>query len=311
MPKKTTLKVMTNDQTLLFVEKPTLAAGDMNSVQLNVQFDSTWDKYVNRSATFYTSTDSTVYEMLLIDGACIIPHEVLADPCTMYVGVRGITEDGSALKTSTVVKCKIYEGAAISRDTAEPSPDLYMQYLTAMDGKVNPIIEAKVADSFNNISGTLNNRIEAELIKKNGDTMTGALTLASDPTSAMHAVTKQYADKFSKVRIKTGSYTGKGRAGVNNPTDEVECDFNIMMLVVVPKVEPTVAFDGMTMLHAIVGQEKATTGSGTAGDSQPIVKLIWEGNKVKWYATKNTTPQSDQLDEKDREYLWFVIGVDM
>jgi len=44
-----------------------------------------------------------------------------------------------------------------------------------------------------NFSTTVTNSI-AEKVAKNGDTMTGFLTLSADPTNALHAATKQYVD---------------------------------------------------------------------------------------------------------------------
>lgn len=45
-----------------------------------------------------------------------------------------------------------------------------------------------------------------DLLKKNGDTMTGDLTLAADPTEAMHAATKQYVDDIAAPEVFVATY---------------------------------------------------------------------------------------------------------
>lgn len=135
----TTIKLQANDQHLTIAEKPKVASGDVESVKLKVDFDALWGNYTARSAVFYTSNDSTVYEALLMDGECVIPHEVLSKAGTLFIGIRGLKVDGSAIKTSTVVKYKIAEGVPTAAETTkEPSPDMYQQFLASVDSKLDP-----------------------------------------------------------------------------------------------------------------------------------------------------------------------------
>lgn len=106
----TTIYLVTADQLLQIGEKPKLASGDQNSVLLNVEFDAEWDGYGKR-AVFFTEEDKTVYEIALTDNECIIPHEVLDEAGTLYIGVRGVSSANAAVKTSTLVKYRIEKGA--------------------------------------------------------------------------------------------------------------------------------------------------------------------------------------------------------
>lgn len=146
----TTISLMTNDQLLIAVQKPTVAAGDQNSVILHVDFDSAWDGFTARSAVFYTSNDATVYEQLLTENECFIPAEVLAETGTLFIGVRGIPTDGSAIKTSSIVNYRIVKGATDGAETTiSPAQDMYQQYLAAMDAKLAPIyaqLEEKIQE---------------------------------------------------------------------------------------------------------------------------------------------------------------------
>lgn len=130
---------MTADQQLTISKKPKIASGDVESVKLKVEFDALWDNYSARSAIFYTANDSTVYEKLLTNDECVVPHEVLEEASILYIGIRGLKADGSAIKTSTIIKYKIAEGAKMAGETTkEPSPDMYQQFLASMDSKLDP-----------------------------------------------------------------------------------------------------------------------------------------------------------------------------
>ena len=130
---------MTADQQLTISKKPKIASGDVESVKLKVEFDALWDNYSARSAIFYTANDSTVYEKLLTNDECVVPHEVLEEAGILYIGIRGLKADGTAIKTSTIIKYKIAEGAKMAGETTkEPSPDMYQQFLAAVDSKLDP-----------------------------------------------------------------------------------------------------------------------------------------------------------------------------
>ena len=135
----TTIQLMTSDQQLVAVGKVKLASGDVDSVWLGIDFDSAWDEFPARTATFYTSKNERVVEKLLVENSCIVPAEVLAESCTLFVGVRGITTDGTAIKTSSLVKYKVFEGAHPGYTTITPTMDLYRQYLAAMQAGIDPI----------------------------------------------------------------------------------------------------------------------------------------------------------------------------
>ena len=142
----TTLNVALIDQTLVVAEKIKIASGDIDSVFLAVEFDSSWDEFTNRSASFYTSHDSRPHEPMLIDNQCVVPPEVLANPGILYVGVIGIKADGSAVKTSTYASFRIVQGAQHAYTTVSPELSLYQQYLKATKEETSPIIKAMQAD---------------------------------------------------------------------------------------------------------------------------------------------------------------------
>lgn len=157
----TIINLLTQGQQLINASKVVVASGDINSVELQVEFDSAaWKEYPARSATFYTSKDATVYEMLLLNDKCIVPFEVLAESCVLFIGVRGVSADGERVKTSSLVKYKVSEGAPIGDKTLTPTMDLYQQYLAAVKIEADPVLKAVKEEANAAIA-----RVEAEVSK--------------------------------------------------------------------------------------------------------------------------------------------------
>ena len=154
----TTIYLLTQGQQLINASKVVVASGDVKSVQLRVEFDSAeWKEYTNRSATFYTSNDPTVHEMLLLNNKCVVPFEVLQESGVLFIGVRGVSSDGERVKTSTIVKYKISKGAVAGDKTLTPTMNLYQQYLAALKNEAAPAIESIKAE----VEKALETEIEA------------------------------------------------------------------------------------------------------------------------------------------------------
>lgn len=159
----TIIKLLAMDQALSFDVEPKLAAGDQNSVQLHVEFSTEWLGY-SKSAAFYTSIDSTVYEIVLNDGKCVVPYEVLEKPCQLYIGIRGVNANNNAVKTSCLIKCKIIEGAPVGDAVpSEPTPDVYQQILTAY-GEVSTELK-KVGSEIDNLEVGVDKALAAKIDK--------------------------------------------------------------------------------------------------------------------------------------------------
>lgn len=166
----TKISLITQGQQLICANKVVIASGDINSVELKVEFDSAWDEYPAKSATFYTSSNPTVHEMLMLNNSCIVPFEVLTESCVLFIGVRGVSADGEKLKTSTLAKYKISEGATAGDKTLSPTMDLYQQYLAALKAEADPIItalkeelQASIQSSVQEVTDTANRILSSSL----------------------------------------------------------------------------------------------------------------------------------------------------
>ena len=145
----TRIELATADQKLINPAKVTIAAGDIASVELYVDFDSHWDSFPIRNATFHTSNNSTVYEVMLTDDTCIVPAEVLSEKGVLYIGARGVSENGEVVKTSSLVKYNIAPGATVGEKTLNPPMDLYQQYLAELNAGMDVVsrrIEQRLQD---------------------------------------------------------------------------------------------------------------------------------------------------------------------
>lgn len=203
----TIIKLVTNDQQLTVSQKPKLASGDVESVKVQVEFDVFWDDFIAKSAVFHTAKHMTVYEALLTNNECTIPHEVLAEPGTLFIGIRGIASDGGAVKTSTLVKYTITQGAEAGESTAEPTPDMYQQYLQAMDEKLDPHLE--------NYRKYLNAKLE----QQNRQVEAIIDEFSSDTIGTIERHNSEIGRLFASHKIMVCSREGDGvSGGVNNPT---------------------------------------------------------------------------------------------
>ena len=138
----TTISLIATDQQLAISANPVIASGDVDSVQLHIDFDSAWSGY-SKNAVFFTEEDDTVYEKVLnLENECIVPHEVLSEFGVLYIGVRGVKN--AQVKTSTLVKFQIKEGSPSGNGThVDPTPDMYQQILTAYGETKSEVIDIR------------------------------------------------------------------------------------------------------------------------------------------------------------------------
>lgn len=126
----TQIHVNCTDQVLTVTSRPLIASGGRNEERVNFTFCSKWDGHI-KTAVFYRQEDE-VYHVLLDDDSCVIPHEVLASPGKLYIGVFGIR--GDVTRTSSLLSYLVGEGA-ITEATAvsDPTPDIYAQILDRLN----------------------------------------------------------------------------------------------------------------------------------------------------------------------------------
>lgn len=142
----TTIGLVANDQLLQVMVNPNISSGEVNTIKVHVDFSDEWDNF-GKNAVFYTSYNSRdIYEMVMTNDECIVPSEVMKKSGTLYIGIRGVNSEKNEVKTTSLVKLKISEGAPTGNSTeVEPTPGVYQQLLTAY-GKTDNSINKEISD---------------------------------------------------------------------------------------------------------------------------------------------------------------------
>ena len=145
----TTISLIADDQSLT-VNTPTLvSSGDKNSVELHVLFSAVWYSYAKSAVFFTEENEDDVYEVILTNSRCVVPHEVLSKEGILFIGVRGVDAGSNKIKTTNLVRYRIHKGAPVGKSASvAPSPTVYEQ-LIAMVGQAENVAR-QVREDANN-----------------------------------------------------------------------------------------------------------------------------------------------------------------
>lgn len=150
-----------------------------------------------------------------------------------------VTASGSGSVTATiandaVTSTKILDGTIVDADIANST--ITYSKLSLTDGSI-PIAklirmtclpgEVITSDATLGFRCVTDNRTDTTKLPLAGGTMTGAITLAGDPTANLHAATKQYVDARASQWITSGnniysSNLGNVGIGVTNPSTKLD-----------------------------------------------------------------------------------------
>lgn len=120
----TIIYAATEDQHLIATILPKLAQNNVNTVRLHVEFDSTWSSYPVKSAIFTTSNSVRPYTVTISSGDCLLPPEVLAEECKLFITVEGKNTTTGETKASTKLTVKVLGGHP-SVIISDPTPSVY------------------------------------------------------------------------------------------------------------------------------------------------------------------------------------------
>lgn len=129
---KTNIQIQCIDQVLTITNEPIVASGGVNEDTVTFDFCPLWDGLVKTAVFFADRKPEDIYEVVLSEDSCVIPHEVLSDEGVLNIGVRGSNDD-VVIRTTHIVKYKIVKGAPRGTNVPEePTPDIYQQILEIM-----------------------------------------------------------------------------------------------------------------------------------------------------------------------------------
>ena len=166
----------------------TLTSG-MVGAEVSFSFDASWDG-LKRIATF--KAGGTSKDVLLTEGRCEIPHEVLAEACQhLMVGIYGTNADGTlAIPTVWADLGTVNRGAKPTGDASKkPTPEVWAQIL----GMIGDLKKLNTEDKSNLVAAInevlLNGadpkeiqRIVEEYLEEHSIEAETGITAESDPT---------------------------------------------------------------------------------------------------------------------------------
>jgi hypothetical protein len=168
--------------------------------------------------------------------------QIRRDTEANWTSANPVLASGELALSTDVAKIKIGDSstawaslgyATVSQDAVQSLIDASIANI--VDGApdlLNTLNElaAAVGDDANFIT-TIQTSVDAKVAKA-GDTMTGDLTLAQDPSSNLHAATKQYVDTAESDAVSTASADATSKANTaesnaNTYTDDLIGDETI------------------------------------------------------------------------------------
>ena len=221
----TTIELFAKNEVLELVTSPTVSSGDVNEVELYVEFSEEWQG-VAKVAVFFYDEFKEPFERLLENGRCKVPNEVLKNHVPFFVGIRGAKND--ILKTTDIVKYTVTKGVpSIIKDV---NVDIYQQILAGYakletikdevdaDAKKTAEDRKEVERLVESVTGIDEQVAKVEELSKNAQE---AATQAG--TSAEQAeLHKQAAETASSAAQTAAQETETDRTAVEKAKTDVE-----------------------------------------------------------------------------------------
>ena len=211
----TTIELFAKNEVLELVTSPTVSSGDVNEVELYVEFGEEWQGLA-KVAVFFNDEFKEPFERLLENGRCKVPNEVLKNHVPFFVGIRGAKNN--ILKTTDIVKYTVTKGVpSIIKDV---NVDIYQQILAGY-AKLETIRDEVDADA----KKTAEDRKEVERLTESNTQMQGEVAKdleevkkfsSQAQTSATNAALSEQKSEEAATRAETA------QAGAETAEDNAE-----------------------------------------------------------------------------------------
>lgn len=126
-----------------------ITSGSLNAFSVHFLFDDEWDGFT-RFAVFKTELKPAIEIVLDATDTCDIPWELLVDPGQrIQLGAYGVkigTDKQIRLPTIWLKLDQIQEGVLYGMEGKEPTPDIYGQFVEALNKIPQPMTAAALRD---------------------------------------------------------------------------------------------------------------------------------------------------------------------
>lgn len=127
------IKLHTENERLIFDEKPIITSGNVNVDSINVTLCGNWKQVGENAdmwAVFYRN-ESNKLKVKIENGVCTIPSEMLEERGLFYFGVYAENEAQTQLKTSLIVEYPVRQGTP--QEGCKPVSVKYEEIKTLLD----------------------------------------------------------------------------------------------------------------------------------------------------------------------------------
>lgn len=221
----TTIELFAKNEVLELVKSPTVSSGDVNEVELYVEFSEEWLGFA-KVAVFFNDELQEPFEQLLENGRCKVPSEVIKNHVPFYVGIRGAKDN--SLKTTDIVKYTVIKG--VPAIIKQPNVDIYQQILAGY-AKLETIRNEVDTDAKQVATDRAEVKKMVDSVEGIGEHVAKVERLAGEAqqsaTLAGHNATEATQAKAQAETAKAGAETAAGktaedRTAVNQARTAVE-----------------------------------------------------------------------------------------
>lgn len=135
------------DQEFTYIAMPLIGAKGVEENRVVFTFSPEWSGY-SKTATFYHELyPDNIYDVVITNDACVVPHEVTDTPGKFFIGVTGVS--GDVTRTSILGKYYVYPGSEEGGETSQaPTPGVYDQMLQIMNASIGSPLVANTASAM-------------------------------------------------------------------------------------------------------------------------------------------------------------------
>ena len=182
------------------------------------------------------------------------------------------------------------------------SMDEFNENFDAIDKAVAAKAEQTALDAETAARTALAGKVDKKAEQSALNTLSGKVDKKAEQTALDALAGRVRALETGKLVWKFGTYTGTGEV---SKTNQRRLEFDFKPLVVIVKDSADKYYGGFPWLYgAAYGHSELNFNGGL------YINLTWEDRAVQFYSSLTNSTASEHLDIKNREYIYFALGIE-